>query len=193
MSFILDALKKSEAERSRQAGPALHGMRTTTRPARLPTGIAVLLGVLTLNLVGLAYLLLRKPSPPPAPPTITAAPRPVAAPLPPRQTRMLEPLALPAPGAAPPPVVMHEPATPPPAPASVPSFAEVAASGGTWPELRLSLHAYDADASRRFILLNGMRLREGETAPDGMRVEQITEAGAILEWRGRRFMLPRNE
>jgi general secretion pathway protein B len=66
-------------------------------------------------------------------------------------------------------------------------------SGGSLPDLRLSLHVYDADPSQRYMLLNGMRLREGDVMPDGLRVERITEDGAVMGWRGRRFLLPRGE
>ena len=44
MSFILDALKKSEAERQRQAGPALLEMRIVRPARRLPVW-AVIVGV----------------------------------------------------------------------------------------------------------------------------------------------------
>lgn len=69
MSFILDALRKSEHERQRQAGPPLAEIPLVRPPAsRLPAaGIAI--GVLVLVNVGvLAYFLLRSPSPatPPA-------------------------------------------------------------------------------------------------------------------------------
>jgi len=55
MSFILDALKKSEAERQRQAGPALLEMRVVAPQRRLPLW-AVAVGVLLLiNIVVLGW------------------------------------------------------------------------------------------------------------------------------------------
>jgi len=64
MSFILDALKKSEAERQRQAGPALLEMRIVPPPRGLPTW-AIVVGVILLAGVGaLGWLALRaKPAP----------------------------------------------------------------------------------------------------------------------------------
>lgn len=63
MSFILDALKKSEAERQRQAGPALLEMRVVRPQRRIPVWLVVLGAVLIIfNLGGLLWLMLRSPS-----------------------------------------------------------------------------------------------------------------------------------
>jgi general secretion pathway protein B len=60
MSFILDALKKSEIERQRQTVPGLMDTRGGTRRSRLPVW-AVALGVLLgINLVVLTFVLMRK-------------------------------------------------------------------------------------------------------------------------------------
>jgi general secretion pathway protein B len=214
MSFILDALKKSEAERNRQAGPTLYEMRAAPRRAPLPTWVVIILGVLVLNLVGLGYLLLRRPATsiaPPAPAATVAVPAatpsavPAAAPAAaasPTAAPAIEPLSI-KPAAATPveaPADVEAPAQRPESRAAqraieghVASIAEMTATGANLPALRLALHAYDAESSRRFILLKGLRLREGETTPEGLRVERIVEDGAVLAWRGRRFMLPRGE
>jgi general secretion pathway protein B len=74
MSFILDALKKSESERQRQAGPALLEMRIVRPSRRLPIW-AVVVGVVLIISVGvLAWLALR-----PAAVPATAATPPAAA------------------------------------------------------------------------------------------------------------------
>jgi general secretion pathway protein B len=60
MSFILDALKKSEAERQRQAGPALLEMRIVRPTRRLPPW-AVIVGVVLVGCVlALAWVALRR-------------------------------------------------------------------------------------------------------------------------------------
>jgi hypothetical protein len=62
MSFILDALKKSETDRQRQNGPALFEVRVAPPRNSLPlwaVGLAVLLAV---NLVIVAWVLLRRPA-----------------------------------------------------------------------------------------------------------------------------------
>ena len=46
------------------------------------------------------------------------------------------------------------------------------------PDLRLDLHVYAANPADRFVFINMRKLREGETLPDGVRVEQITPTGA---------------
>jgi len=63
MSFILDALKKSEIERQRQSEPGLMDTRLAGRRSRLPVW-AVLLGMLlAINLVVLAVMLVRNAAP----------------------------------------------------------------------------------------------------------------------------------
>jgi general secretion pathway protein B len=60
MSFILDALKKSELERQRQTVPGLMDTRSTARRRTLPRW-AIALGVLlAINLMVLTYVLMRK-------------------------------------------------------------------------------------------------------------------------------------
>jgi general secretion pathway protein B len=64
MSFILDALKKSETERQRQSVPGLMDTRVAIRRNRLPIW-AVLLGVLlVINVIVLAVVLMRSNSAP---------------------------------------------------------------------------------------------------------------------------------
>ena len=59
------------------------------------------------------------------------------------------------------------------------------------PELSMDLHIFSADPSKRAIFVNGRRYTEGATLTEGPRVEQITREGAVLNYRGRRFLLPR--
>ena len=72
MSFILDALKKSEIERQRQATPGLIDTRPSPRRSRLPVWVATLCILLGVNLLALTYVVLRK-SPPSAPASRAAA------------------------------------------------------------------------------------------------------------------------
>jgi len=63
MSFILDALKKSEIERQRQTVPGLMDTRIVQRRSRLPVW-AIALGVLLgINLLVLTFVLWRKEAP----------------------------------------------------------------------------------------------------------------------------------
>jgi general secretion pathway protein B len=75
MSFILDALKKSESERQRQGSPSMYEIKVAPPRSRLP-GWAIVIGVLLgVNLLVLiAVLLWRDPAPTPAPVPGVAAP-----------------------------------------------------------------------------------------------------------------------
>ena len=59
MSFILDALKKSELERQRQSMPGLIEMPAATRRRGMPVWVWVLVGLLCVNMGVLLVLLLR--------------------------------------------------------------------------------------------------------------------------------------
>jgi general secretion pathway protein B len=88
MSFILDALKKSEIERQRQTVPGLMDARLRARRNRLPVWALVLAVLLGINLLVLTFVLMRNsataarvPQPAQAPPTsgATSPPAPDAA------------------------------------------------------------------------------------------------------------------
>jgi general secretion pathway protein B len=86
MSFILDALKKSEVERQRQAIPGLMDSRPLPRRTKFPVWAAALIALLAINLVILAVVLTRGAllksdggsSPAVAPATVQAPAAPVA-------------------------------------------------------------------------------------------------------------------
>ena len=59
MSFILDALKKSEAERQRQSGPALFEVKVAPPRTRLPLWAILVGALLGFNLLVLLWVLLR--------------------------------------------------------------------------------------------------------------------------------------
>jgi general secretion pathway protein B len=99
MSFILDALKKSEIERQRQSVPGLIEIPSARRRRAIPVWGWVLVGLLGINMAILLVLVLRSPAPPasharvavaepqarevrPREPAARAAPAPEAAPQP---------------------------------------------------------------------------------------------------------------
>jgi general secretion pathway protein B len=245
MSFILDALKKSETDRQRQSAPALFEVKVAAPRRRFPLwaiGLAALLGV---NVVVLAWVLLREPAAPAAATAPAAAQPAPAAPLPPNVVyvpavmipqpangQAIAPAAAPAtlpaapeagvvaPSAAPPlaedPLLSADEAAVPPdfdandyvpamtpsqanaeatrrsTPGFLPSRDEVLAKGTQLPDLKLDLHVYAGNPADRFVFINMRKLREGETLPDGVRVDQITPRGADLSYRGTRFSLEQN-
>ena len=63
--------------------------------------------------------------------------------------------------------------------------------GANLPQLRLDLHVYAAKPQDRFALINMHKLHEGDSLPDGVRVESITPDGVIMSHNGSKFLLPR--
>ena len=215
MSFILDALKKSEAERQRQTGPALLEMRIVRPARRLPLWASVVGALLIVNVAVLAWLAWR------AGPTRPSATLPLAAALPPAATPSSVAPSVSAAAVIVPPVVASVAGTPPsdeaadnPAdlePALTPAVAasvatSVATPGsgstrhglhnyaemsGKLPELRLDLHVYATRTQDRYAFINMHKVREGETTPDGIEVKEITREGVILSFHDTDFLLGR--
>ncbi len=79
MSFILDALKKSESARQRQDGPGLFEVKIVPPRRGLPAWALIIVALLLINVVALTWLMLRHPAAAPAP---TAAARTAVAPNP---------------------------------------------------------------------------------------------------------------
>jgi general secretion pathway protein B len=227
MSFILDALKKSESDRQRQSGPALYEVKVAPPRGGLPPWAVAVVILLAINLMIGLWMLLRHPLARPATETAAAA-APVAAPLPvaPATLQITAPTVAPA---APAPIAAAQaapvaagaagtdgghadPLTPEDfAPASepatsalgghvrrgtgtgVPLYQDAASTAGTQiPQLRLDLHAYAARPQDRFVMINMHKVREGDTLPEGVRVDSITPDGAVLSYKGSSFLLPRD-
>ena len=133
----------------------------------------------------------------PAPLDENAGASPGSAPAiaPPRPERIPPGVQLPPPPAhyAPPPdaATPAEPiaAATPPATSALPELG--AADRAALPALKLTLHYFNPDAARRFVLINGERFGEGQDAAPGVRVLEIRPEGVMLEFRGHAFYLPR--
>ena len=200
MSLILEALRKSEAERRRGGAPDLlqaEFAATSPRQWRMPHWSWA--GVL---LATAALVLLWPPAsePPsvtgaapavatPAQRTITASPAP--APLPQvahlRPAPRVELAAGPEPAARPParsPTASAPAGTQQPVPltALAPSLREAL------PPLRLSMHLWNQDPSRRLAILDGHRVSAGDRVGDAV-VAEITPAGVVLDWNGQRILV----
>jgi general secretion pathway protein B len=61
------------------------------------------------------------------------------------------------------------------------------------PALKLSMHLWNETPARRFIILDGQRLKEGDVLGEGVSgeivVERIDRDGAVLAWRGLRLRI----
>jgi len=229
MSFILDALKKSESDRQRQSGPALFEVKVAAPRTGLPLWAIAIAALLVVNLAIVMWMLWRHPAtrtpdtsasaaalpgvgqpqaagattPAPAPPSVSL-PAPAAQP----------PAAAPSPALVPNPGATSGASDNPDdyAPAAepevspllgnrvrrgttdgVPLYQNAAASPGTRiPQLRLDLHVFALRPQDRFVMINMHKLREGDSLPEGVRVDRITAEGAVLSYSGSRFLLTRD-
>jgi general secretion pathway protein B len=232
VSFILEALRKSEAARRRSEAPGLFSaMRDAPAPARerrqAPVWIVGIVGVLSLA-VATWLVLQRDPaptaptpqaaivdapadapadapvaapvmqvpqpaqpvasSPPPAPPVTAPAPPPARASV--ATTPAAAPAAAPLPESLPEPPPASRPPAPRPAGDGRP-MALSALDAGTrkqLPALRMSMHMWNEDAGRRFVILDGQRVGEGDLIGEAQ-VESITRDGVILNWQGVRLRI----
>lgn len=58
------------------------------------------------------------------------------------------------------------------------------------PSLTFSFHVYSANADRRTIIINKRRVKEGAVVSDGLTLIEITKDGVVLDWENRyRFMI----
>lgn len=239
MSLILEALRKSEAERQREGAPSV-AMELPPVPARgagaTPGWVWPTLAIVVVGAVLAGWLGIRAakgghttdpaaqaapagatppaaaaapsapagPAPLPAPPP---APLPVPQPAPPAPASpslAAAPEPPPAPAHAPPPSVATPPPAPPapsaslrpvpaPAPAITPRAEDsedappISATG--LPAVKLSMHMWDADPGKRFVILDGQRMGEGDRN-GSVQVIAIRRDGVIIERSGIRARVP---
>ncbi|HEU5468504.1 MAG TPA: general secretion pathway protein GspB [Steroidobacteraceae bacterium] len=216
MSFILDALRKSEIERQRQSGPSMAEFPVAREDRRLPIALIAIGFLLAVNLAVVLFFMLRDPpaaaakpaeAAPAAPAPAASAPPAAVSPAPADSQGALQ--AELDPVLQEPPAIYYDDATlPPDAPdptllpdnvpgpavtygnAPVENATSVAAATGL-PELSIDLHVFTDNPAKRAVFINGRRYTQGAQIAEGPVVEEITREGAVLSWRGRRFTLPR--
>ena len=228
MSFILDALRKSEIERQRQSGPSIAEIPVAREDRRLPVALVAIGVLLAVNVGVLLFFLLRDSgvqepttavpeaaTSAPPPPVVAALPVPVTpAPAADPAITGLSPGGTGEPSDFYPSQVFSEPATMAPdapdptllpgAPAAPfggsvtygdepprPLESLPTGQGAGLPELTVDLHIFTDDIAKRAVFINGRRYTQGATLTEGPKVEEITRDGAVLNFRGRRFLLPR--
>lgn len=233
MSFILDALRKSEAARRRSETPDLFATLPQA-PAPARSGVAwtlwAMAGFGAVSSAIALWLLLHRPDMPTAPAASPGTPTGIEAspdtndvgtvanadadvtaaapiidtmpqtPATPPSPPVTAPAPLPSPATTPTAATPAQTTTPP---VTAPAPAPPAASGDRataladldpevrrqLPALKLSMQVWNEDPQRRFVILDGQRLREGDTAGDVV-VERITRTDVLLSWRGARLRLP---
>lgn len=57
------------------------------------------------------------------------------------------------------------------------------------PQMALNVVSYSRNDEKRFVMIDQKIYREGESVPGGMTIEEITEDGPVMTWRGRRFLM----
>jgi general secretion pathway protein B len=212
MSFILDALKKSETERQQQGPSDFANVPSSDESPRAPRWLWVLALLLAINLAVLVGVLLRDDAPEVVPPSGQAS---LAEPSAGtsfseqiREARERDAAASAAVADSPeparqPPVEAPVPETPPPAQpqarpraeftlAALPTADELRANGTLQlADLHLDIHVYSEQPADRFVFINMVRHREKSRLAEGPVVEEITPEGVILDYSGTRFLLPR--
>jgi general secretion pathway protein B len=200
MSFILDALRKSEAEKARGEAPSLL-VSGSPRVRPLARGLIVALVVaLAINAGVLAVWMLRQgPAQTPAPVATVTPVAPANAPI--EATVATLPASGPVSGRASVPVAQ------PPLPVEAPSTAAFAASelpetdvvlpervttpddvvtdaAAMAPAIEISTHVFSDDPTLRAVTIDGRRLREGDEIRPGTWLVEITESGIVVETDG---------
>jgi general secretion pathway protein B len=213
MSYILEALKKAQAERQLGNAPTIHAPSLHAAPPRLPLvkksgALALGAGVVVLAVGGWLAWNQRLPAPVVIPATAMA---PVAAPVTPPNVPVPAPVPAPAPvvAAVPAPVAVAPaaPAARPrkaeapvvarapvaaPAPAALEDAVRYARDLPTdiqqqLPRVAFGGYMYSDNAADRLVLVDKTLRREGEEIAPGLMLEKLLPKGAVLNFRGTRY------
>ncbi len=197
MSFILDALRKSETERQQSAVPSISDVPAVVHRTRVPTWTVGIIATLSAGILLLGWAWWQNTNVGEAevadvrPSGLQLQNQGVSRSATSGAVRNLarEPVAAaPAASASPATQFAPEPRTSTMV-IGPPTMMELIVAGTDLPELSLELHVYSATASERFVRINSASYREGEVLTDGPRVLSITTEGVILAYRGQSFLL----
>lgn len=207
MSFILDALKKSEAERQRQNAPGFASVPDANAGKSRHKWIwlvALLLGINLAALMAVLYMANRGVEPVPA--TIAVVPQntdqssssfsDIVAEA--KRTRSTpaeaateDEIAEEQVAAAVTPVVAANPDIPTIS-ESLATFDDLQARGElALPDLHLDIHVFSGQPAERFVFINMTKYKENAKLSEGPVIKQITPEGVVLDYQGTDFLLPR--
>ena len=200
MSFILDALKKSESERQQQSKSEFASVPSSSGNPNPLKWLWILGALLLINVAVLLGLLLRDDAPaedaviatsssgneatvaePSFEEQVAAAkliqPQPAAV----TQAGQSRPAASAAPRSA-----------PSSSGARILTIDEIRLNGTVQlSDLHLDIHVYSDVPEERFVFINMAKLREQSQLEEGPTVAEITRDGVILEYQGTTFLMPR--
>ncbi len=208
MSFILDALKKSEADRQRRSDPENAYVAAGSDNRKSSRWVWIFGVLLALNSIVLAYVILK-----PEPAVVSELDTPIAADEAAGMASFKEIVA----EAKRSTVAQNNEAPTSVAAATdtlqtaqedksanntatVPSTKTTAyqtlndvrvAGNAQLPDLHLDIHVYSAIANDRFVFVNMIKYKEQSTLNEGPFVREIVPEGVILEYQGLPFLLPR--
>lgn len=208
MSFILDALKKSENERQQQGSTEFSSVPTSSGGASPARWLWLLAALLLVNFAVLIGIFMRPDassenqtdtalqdtseilqSPPTDTPDASAsfedqvadAIEQLPAKIPVEQSTKAQQTNTVAP-----------PLRTASAPGHVPTIDQLRLDGSvTLDELHVDIHVYSNDPAERFVFINMKKHRENSRIDEGPVVKEITPDGVILEYQGKAFLLPR--
>jgi len=209
MSFILDALKKSETDRQEHKGAEFSNVPSRSGNTQSLKWLWLLAGLLGINVAVLLGVLLRPATPPQAPATVDAMraePGPTEASVEPsfeeqvakaKEQQVAREQAAetePAPDAR---TQSVAPASASPVTTASPrvrTIDEVRLNGALqMTDLHLDIHVYSEVPEERFVFINMVKYREKSQLAEGPVVREITPDGVILLYEGVTFLLPREQ
>jgi general secretion pathway protein B len=222
MSFILDALKKSETERQQQGSSEFSEIPVSTGNPRAPKWLWIVGGLLALNVLVLSIVLLRPDSVPvrmepsksnsavttsepervASEPVIDAA-RASESGSPEltfeqqvaaaKQNQVRQDLPVAPETELSDATARPEPSTRPVSTDYVRSINEARIQGLIQiVDLHLDIHVFGEMPADRFVFINMVKYREGSRLSEGPAVNEIRPDGVILEYQGTTFLLPRD-
>ena len=204
MSFILDALKKSETERQEQSGAEFSNVPSSSGEPQSFKWLWILALLLLVNVVVLVGVLLREEKVPDTPAPVEQTPveqsQPAGSSFEDRIAEARQNQPAPDTTTARPPPQQTATATPVNASTQTTSQSrprlmtidELRLNGTlALPELHIDIHVYAEDPSERFVFINMKKHRENSQLDEGPVVTEITTDGVILKHQGSTFLLPR--
>lgn len=198
MSYILDALRKSDRERAGEratppAAGAAPGFRSAATAPRRPRIAVIAVGLALLAGIGTGLWIGQQS--PAAVPQVSAVTPPKA----PDAGESLSPDTVPQTASAVPPLpavassALEEDSTQaaPERPGGILELWQLTDAEQHYLQaLDVTLHVHSSDPAQRAVIINGLRAREGQELGEALRLAEIVPDGLILEFQGQLVHLP---